>query len=126
MVGRKQLDPCHIPNGASYNVFIDGGKTGVTSAVTLDVNASIASLTIDANSSTPNDKLIIGSGISLTLTGAADVVNNGTIELAPSSAETRLMLGASSVVFSGTGEIVLGAGDKGFVPVSSLNANSCS
>ena len=101
-----------VPNG-TYNVYIDGGKTGVTSIVTLDVDASITGLTIDANSAAPNDKLIIGNGRVLTLTGAANVTNNGTIEMAASNADTYLVLGASSVVFSGTGEFVLGVGDNG-------------
>jgi len=112
--------PNAVPNG-TYDVYIDGGKTGVTSTVTFDMDASITGLTLDANSTASNDKLIIGNGRVLTLTGAADVTNNGTIEMAASNANTYLVLGASTVVFSGTGEFVLDPGDNGQRSIISSN-----
>jgi len=62
-----------VPPGSRYNVLIDGAKTGTASDVSLDINATINNLTVDAG-----DKLGINDSKSLTIAGGA-MTNGGSL-----------------------------------------------
>src|SRR5579862_8126010 len=91
------------PNDISnpYNVFIDGGNTGQSTNVTLNVNVGIDDMTIDAG-----DQLTFANGKTLTINDAS-VSNSGTIAMQSSGSATDLIL--QDISFSGGGTIALGA-----------------
>ncbi|NMC74278.1 MAG: hypothetical protein GYA56_07980, partial [Geobacteraceae bacterium] len=93
--------PNTVPNGTAYNVFIDGGKTGVTSYVNLTTGASIGNLTLDTG-----DTLDINNNGGLTIAGPT-VANNGTLKLSSTGGATDLRI-SGSVTFAGSGTLTLG------------------
>jgi hypothetical protein len=93
--------PNTVPNGTTYNVFIDGGKTGVTSYVNLTTGASIGNLTIDTS-----DTLDINNGGNLTIAGPT-VTNNGALRLSSTGGLTDMRI-SGPVTFAGTGTLTLG------------------
>ncbi|HOI18101.1 MAG TPA: hypothetical protein PK036_17315, partial [Geobacteraceae bacterium] len=93
--------PNTVPNGTTYNVFIDGGKTGTTSYVNLTTGATIGNLTIDTS-----DTLDINNGGNLTIAGPT-VTNNGTLRLSSTGGLTDMRI-SGPVTFAGTGTLTLG------------------
>ena len=93
--------PDTVPNGTTYNVFIDGGKTGTTSYVNLTTGASIGNLTIDTG-----DTLDLNNGSDLTIAGPT-VTNNGDLRLSSSGSATDIRI-SGQVTFAGAGTLTLG------------------
>ena len=86
---------------------MDGGNTGVASAVAVDGNFAVGRLTIDAG-----DSVTINDGRSLSLVagafaGAGTLLNNGTLRLNSAGNLTDLRFDGSSVAFNGTGTIIM-------------------
>ncbi len=88
-----------VPDGAGFNVYIDGGKTGVNSVVSMDGNYTVGSLTLDTN-----DTLNFLDGTQPTLTNT--LTNNGTINFNSDGSGDVLHL-AGPTTFSGSGTIKL-------------------
>jgi hypothetical protein len=82
-----------VPDSASIHVRTDNGNA-TASVVTLDQDASIGDLLLDAN-----DTLIINSAKTLTLAGPAVSVLRGAVNL---SAGGTLKLGAATTILSST------------------------
>ncbi|MBN1491783.1 MAG: hypothetical protein JXA69_17855, partial [Phycisphaerae bacterium] len=82
----------------TYSVFIDGGDAASASVVTLDLSATIDTLSVDLD-----DRLAIAESRSLALVGNS-IANAGAIEIANTG---RLWLGNTSFTFSGGGSIAL-------------------
>ena len=81
-------------NGSTYNVFIDGSKTGTYSNVTLNTSVAIENLTIDSG-----DILNQNNGISFSLNG--NIANNGTMAMNSTGHQTNLiMTGGSDVTLA--------------------------
>lgn len=95
-----------VPNNGmdTFNVLIDGGNIGTNSTVSLDMNATIDNLTIDAL-----DSLGINNARSLTLVsgaGAGTITNNGSIALNATVSLTDLRM-SGNVTMQGTGKFNL-------------------
>src|SRR5438874_7957320 len=74
--------PAVVPNNGAdtYNVFIDGGKTGVVSAVTLNASATIDNLTVDAGDSLTLSAAAGAHELRLApASGSATITNNGQL-----------------------------------------------
>ena len=102
------------PNGSQYDVFIDGGKTGTASVVTMDGYYTVGRLTLDAGDTlnlADNIDFFINNGA---FAGSGSLVNNGTINFnSTGSGIYRVFNGAGSI--SGTGTINFnGANDRVF------------
>jgi hypothetical protein len=91
-----------IPNASSMHVKIDNGNV-TASAVTLDQNATIGDLTLDAA-----DSLTINAGRTLTLAGPGPSVLRGALNVANTG---RVNVSASG-------------GDSGVIYLNSLNLNT--
>ena len=93
--------PSGVPNSTTVGVLIDGNpENDVT--VTLNMNASVRDLTLDAG-----DALHISSGQTLTMHG--DVTNDGEIYLNPTAASSSARFAADTdLELTGTGRLVLG------------------
>ncbi len=98
-----------IPNSADADAFIDGGKTGTASVVTMQKNETVGRLTLDAG-----DTLNLADGVAFfvqngSFAGSGAIINNGTINFG--SSVLLDFFGAGSI--SGTGTINLnGTGDE--------------
>src|SRR6184192_2691912 len=74
--------PSGAPNNNvtnTFNVFIDGSKTGTISTVSMNIDPTIDNLTVDLN-----DSLTIVASHTLTLapaSGTSTITNNGTINI---------------------------------------------
>lgn len=95
-----------VPNGGGYDVFIDGGKTGTASAVTMDGNYTVGRLTVDAG-----DTLNLADSHTLTVSngafaGSGALVNNGAVGLNDAGNGSSLVFNGAGTI-SGTGAIVL-------------------
>jgi len=99
-----------IPDSASAIVYIDGGKTGTGSTVSLDSNRTVGQLNIDSG-----DALTINDGRILYLGGNS--TNNGTMTLDGSLSATYLYLDNGSVTLQP------GSGNTGTLTLSD-NANN--
>jgi hypothetical protein len=91
-----------VPNNNAsdtYNVFIDGLKPG-SSAVILDLNATINTLTLETG-----DAMQVQAGRTLTVNGG--ITNDGDLLLSSTGSLTRLYLGAS-LTLGGNGRLLLG------------------
>ena len=100
------------PNGSQYDVFIDGGKTGTASVVTMDGYYTVGRLTLDAGNTlnlADNIDFFINNGA---FAGSGSLVNNGTINFNSTGSGIYLVFnGAGSI--SGTGTINFdGANDR--------------
>ncbi len=106
--------PSVVPNGSSYNVFIDGGNIGINSFVNLDTSATIGNLTVDTG-----DTLDIDNGHILTMgLNGGSIINNGNISLSSSGSGTYLRIGATDVLLTGTGILTLGNQANNFIDAS--------
>jgi hypothetical protein len=85
-----------VPNSSTLEVKIDSGNP-IASIVTLNQNAAVEDIQLDAN-----DKLVIASGNSMTLSGPNTTLFNGTV----SNAGT---LNAANISVSSTGSFTLAA-----------------
>jgi len=96
-------DPLIPNNGGSntFNVFIDGSKTGTTSDVSLDMTATIDNLTIDTG-----DNLGINNVRALTLNGGT-IANSGSIALNSTGSYTYLKVSGGDVTLNGGGTVTL-------------------
>jgi hypothetical protein len=85
-----------VPNNGTntFNVFIDNGRSQA-SAVTLDINATINNLTIDAN-----DSLSIANAKVLTIAGTK-IANAGSLSMNSSGNFTELIVGSPNVTLTG-------------------------
>ncbi len=95
-----------VPNSTSVNVCIDNGNP-VVSQVTLDINASVGNLTIDAN-----DSLIVSNNTALTVAG--NISNAGQISVNAAGNNTFLQIaGGRNVSLSGGGTLTLSTSGNG-------------
>ncbi|MDQ6938996.1 MAG: hypothetical protein M3119_02445, partial [Verrucomicrobiota bacterium] len=106
--------PVNPPNDAAADVFVDGGKTGVSSVVTMDGSFTVGRLTIDAGDSVAvsnnNDLRVSTAGA---FAGSGNIINNGNLSLNANGNQSRLvLLGGGGVTLSGTGILTL-AGTTG-------------
>ena len=101
-----------VPNSASTNVCIDDGNA-VASVVTLDINVTVGTLTIDSG-----DSLIIANNI--TLTAAGNISNAGQIQVAATVNTTVLSI-SGTVSLSGGGTVTLSSSSGG-TPVINQSA----
>ena len=96
------------PANTTYNVFIDGGNAA-HSAVTLDISATINTLTVDAD-----DSLTQNNNTSFTVVGPT-ITNNGAIHLIGGGNANAYLNLAGNVTLSGTGTLTMtdltGGGD---------------
>ena len=90
--------PAGAPNSAGVHVIVDGNPA-VSSVLTLNMQAAIGGLTLDAG-----DRVVIGDGRILTVHGALAV--DGSFEMASTFFNTDLALGANSA-FTGAGSVRL-------------------
>ena len=88
------------PTGTTYDVLIDNGNP-VASSVTLNVNAAIDNLSVDAN-----DSLSFNNATALTIQGAT-ITNKGNINLNSTGSVTELVISAPSVTLTGGGTVTL-------------------
>jgi hypothetical protein len=88
------------PTGTTYDVLIDNGNP-VASSVTLNVNAAIDNLSVDAN-----DSLSFNNATALTIQGAT-ITNKGNINLNSTGSLTELVISAPSVTLTGGGTVTL-------------------
>ncbi len=98
-----------VPNSTSADVFIDGGKTGVNSVVTMDNSYTVGRLTVDTG-----DTLTTNNGTTLTVStggfaGSGSIIDNGTINLTGGYYNTQLIFNGPGSL-SGTGTLNLGGG----------------
>ena len=104
------------PNGApnnganTYSVFVDGGAVQ-NSAVTLDISATVNTISVTAG-----DSLSVNAGLTLSLagTGAGVITNNGTFTVSGGASGTDMRLAGGDATVSGTGTLALGAGNARF------------
>jgi hypothetical protein len=90
-----------MPNG-NFNVFIDKGKTTVASAVTLDMNAAIDSLTVDVG-----DSLALRDTTDLTVSGTS-ISNAGSIAFNSAGNPTGISIAPGhNVGLTGGGKLTL-------------------
>jgi len=96
------------PANTTYNVFIDGGNAA-HSAVTLDISATINTVTVDAD-----DSLTQNNNTSFTVVGPT-ITNNGAIHLIGGGNANAYLNLAGNVTLSGTGTLTMtdltGGGD---------------
>ena len=92
-----------VPNDPSLDVFIDGGRSGVNSVVSLDITVNVRNLTIDAG-----DKLTILNGAQLTLNGTT-LTDNGQITINAGGGHLNL---ASGTLITGSGTLTLVGGNS--------------
>jgi len=92
-----------VPNSSSVNVCINDGAS--PSQVTLDINASVGTLTIDAGSS-----LTISNNTQLAANG--NIFNAGQISISAAGNLTYLTI-AAPVSLSGGGTVILSKGGNG-------------
>ena len=91
-------------NGHAYDVFIDGGSTGVASVVSFDMNATISDLTIDAG-----DRLQINNNTTLVIDTGSTIQNAGTMTLnAASYYNSTLHISGGDVTLNGGGTVTMG------------------
>jgi hypothetical protein len=109
-----------VPNDPGVSVFIDGGNS-IASIVTLNQNATVENLTLDAN-----DTLVINSGETLTISGPASSVLTGTLKnsgtLAVIAGTTQLLANSTA---SGAFTVSAGATLKinGSLGLTALTSN---
>ena len=101
-----------VPNSPSADAFIDGGKTGIASVVTMQNSKTVGRLTLDAG-----DTLNLGSGTNFTIQagafgGSGSIINNGEIDFSNGGSLNILFFGNTSI--SGTGTINLFAAGSAF------------
>lgn len=101
--------PNGIPNAATVDAFIDGGKTGTASVVSLAASRTVGRLTVDAG-----DTLNLNNGGVLNVqsgsfTGSGSIINNGSINLATPGASAVVRL-FSDVTLDGTGALTFNGG----------------
>lgn len=101
--------PNGIPNAAIADAFIDGGKTGTASVVSLAASRTVGRLTVDAG-----DTLNLNNGGVLNVqsgsfAGSGSIVNNGSINLATPGASAVVRL-FSDVTLDGTGVLTFNGG----------------
>ena len=101
-----------VPNSASTNVCIDDGNAAA-SVVTLDINVTVGTLTIDSG-----DTLSIANNI--TLTAAGNISNAGQIQVAATVNTTVLSI-SGTVSLSGGGTVTLSSSSGG-TPVINQSA----
>ncbi len=96
------------PNGASADVFIDGGKTGTASVVNLADGYTVGRLTLDAG-----DTLNLNGDQSFTVaaggfSGSGSLVNNGTVNVSsPGGGHYTFLRFAGPGTLAGTGTVNL-------------------
>ncbi|MGH9747651.1 MAG: Ig-like domain-containing protein [Candidatus Acidiferrales bacterium] len=103
------------PNSSGTNVCIDDGN-GATSVVTLDINVSVGTLTIDSG-----DSLIIGDGQAFTVAG--NISNAGAIQVNSATNNTLLEI-SGSVTLSGGGTLTLAESGTHTALINEASANS--
>ena len=96
-----------VPNSAATNVCIDAGNAA-NSVVTLDITATIGTLTIDSG-----DTLIVGNNTSLVVAG--NISNAGQIQISAAANNTFLTI-SGAVSISGGGTVTLSSSNGG-IPV---------
>ena len=107
------------PLGSDADVYIDGGKAGVLSAVTLDASYGIGRLTIDFG-----DKLILADSTGFTInagtfSGDGSIVNNGNITFASTGNYVDLILaGDVTLASTGTGHGTITLDGSGYDRIS--------
>jgi hypothetical protein len=106
--------PSGVPNGSSYNVFIDGGNTGINSFVNLNMSTTIGNLTVDTG-----DTLDIDNSRILTMgLDGGSITNNGILSLNATTSNTHLRVGAANVLLTGTGILTLSNDSNNFIDAS--------
>ncbi len=99
-----------IPNSADADVFIDGGKTGTASVVTLQSQKTVGRLTLDSGDTLNlNSNLTIQAGA---FAGSGSIINNGEIDGPPGASLNIFFVGNTTI--SGTGTINLSAAGSTF------------
>ena len=92
-----------VPDGAAYDVYIDGGKTTTASVVTVDGSYTVGRLTVDAGDTADfanDDNFYVNAGA---FSGSGSIVNNGTLILDGNDHGTYLhFTGAGSITGTGT------------------------
>ena len=109
------------PNGASADVFIDGGKTGMASVVNLADGYTVGRLTLDAG-----DTLNLNGDQSFTVaaggfSGSGSLVNNGTVNVSsPGGGHYTFLRFAGPGTLAGTGTVNL-SGPQTILTASTYN-----
>ena len=109
-----QWDPTATPDGANADVYIDGGKTGVNSVVTMNTSHTVGRLTVDAG-----DTLNLGNNVDFYLAssfaGSESIINNGTINFNSTGSGIYLHYVGANASLTGTGTInMTGPNDRIF------------
>ena len=107
-------NPTVSPNTADADVYIDNGKTGVNSVVTMDNSYTVGRLTLDAG-----DTLNLANNVTFTLAssfnGSESIINNGTINFNSTGNGIDLRYTGANASLTGTGTMNLtGANNRVF------------
>ena len=96
-----------VPDSASADVFIDGGKTATASVVNLDSDRTVGRLTLDAG-----DTFYLAHDLSVTnsggFTGAGSIRNGGTVDLYQPGGSAGTLSISGNVSLSGGGTVFVG------------------
>ena len=109
-----EWNPTVTPDGASADVYIDGGKTATASVVTMNNSHTVGRLTVDAG-----DTLNIGNNVDFYLAssfaGSESIINNGTINFNSAGNGVYLHYIGANASLTGTGTMnLLGGNDLVF------------